>query len=132
VKKYIKMAWRNIWRNKRRTIITIASIFFAMLLSLVMRSFQKGTYSHMVNNVVQSYSGYIQVQDIKYWNEKIIDNSLAYSEDVIEKINAVENVTLAVPRLESFALASSGNNTKGVLVMGIDPEAEDELTLISK
>ena len=125
------MAWRNIWRNRRRTLITIASIFFAMLLSLVMRAFQKGSYSHMVHNVVQSYSGYIQVQDKKYWDEKIIDHSLAYSEDVINQINNIDNVTLAVPRLESFALASHLNNTKGVLVMGIDPDAEDQLTKIS-
>ena len=125
------MAWRNIWRNKRRTLITIASIFFAMLLSLVMRSFQKGSYSHMVHNVVQSYTGYIQVQDKKYWDEKIIDNSLSYSEKLINQINNIKNVTLAVPRLESFALASYGNNTKGAIILGTEPDAENNLTKLS-
>ncbi len=125
------MAWRNIWRNRRRTLITIASIFFAMLLSLVMRAFQKGSYSHMVKNVVQSYTGYIQVQDKKYWDEKIIDNSLAYSEETINKISSVKNVSLVSPRLESFALVSHGNNTKGAIVLGIDPEAENKLTKLS-
>ena len=85
----------------------------------------------MVKNVVQSYTGYIQVQDKKYWDEKIIDNSLAYSEETINKISSVKNVSLVSPRLESFALVSHGNNTKGAIVLGIDPEAENKLTKLS-
>ena len=85
----------------------------------------------MVHNVVQSYTGYIQVQDKKYWDEKIIDNSLSYSEKLINQINNIKNVTLAVPRLESFALASYGNNTKGAIILGTEPDAENNLTKLS-
>ncbi|MFC2118290.1 ABC transporter permease [Bacteroidota bacterium] len=129
---YFKMAWRNLWRNKKRTIITIASIFFAILLSLLMRAMQKGTYSHMLHNVVQSYSGYIQIQQKDFWDEKTIDYSFSNSDDLISKVNSIDNVTLAVPRLESFALASIGNKTKGALVIGIDPNAEDQLTKLAQ
>lgn len=121
---YFILAWRNIWRNKRRTLITAASIFFALFLALIMRSFQVGTYAHMINSVVESYTGFIQIQEEEYWSDRTIDNTFEMSDELYDKIQSSNNVSLVVPRLESFALASSGNKTKGVLVLGVDPEKE--------
>ncbi|MCD4679716.1 MAG: FtsX-like permease family protein [Bacteroidales bacterium] len=129
---YLKLGWRNIWRNKRRTLITIASIFFAMLFALVMRSFQFGSYDHMVNNVVQSYTGFIQVQNKDYWNDKVIDNTFSISDSLIDLVKSSYNITDVVPRLETYALASYKLQTKGVMVIGIQPSVEDHLTHLSK
>ncbi len=125
---YLKIAWRNIWRNKRRTLITTASIFFAMFLALVMRSFQIGSYGHMIRSMVESYTGYIQIQSKDYWDDKTIDNSFEFNEQILKSVEENQNVSLVVPRLESFALASSGEQTKGVLVLGVDPEKEKMMT----
>lgn len=122
------IAWRNLWRNKRRTMITVASVFFAVFFALLMRSLQLGTYDHMFRNVIESYTGYIQVQHEDFWDTKTIDNLLEHTPELEKIIMDDENSVATVPRLESFALASSGTLTKGVLVMGIDPEKE---TLLS-
>lgn len=66
------LARRNIWRNKRRTLITAASIFFAVFFAVIMRSMQLGTYAEMIKNVVSSYTGHIQIHKKGYWNDKII------------------------------------------------------------
>ena len=58
---YITLAWRNIWRNKRRTLITIASVFFALWLALIMRAMQTGSYKHMANGIVEAFTGSIQI-----------------------------------------------------------------------
>ena len=47
-----KIAWRNIWRNKRRTLITVASIMFALFFALIMRGFGKGSYAKMKQNAI--------------------------------------------------------------------------------
>jgi len=125
------MAWRNIWRNKRRTLITAASILFAVLFAILMRSIQLGSYQNMTDNVVQAYTGYIQVFDKDYYDDKTIDNSILIKDDLLELIESQKNVTLALPRLESFALASSGNQTKGIMLVGTDLEREDQLTSLS-
>lgn len=124
----LKMAWRNIWRNKRRTFITMASVFFAVILAVLMRSANTGIYEHMVHNVVSFSSGYIQLHQKGYWNEQSIDNSFKEEEKLYRLISEQTEVTEFVPRLESFALASSDDKTKGVLMLGIVPDKENNIT----
>lgn len=122
---FLKLAWRNIWRNKRRSYITMSSVAFAVLLSCLMMSVQYGTLDHMVNNVVKFYSGHIQIHHDKYWDEKIIDNSLSYNQTFIDSLESIPNAVSVVPRIESFALSAFDTRTKGAMVLGIDPDKED-------
>jgi len=124
----IKIAWRNIWRNKRRTLITVASIFFAVFFALIMRSFQKGSYSHMIKNVVKAYTGYIQIHRAGYTGDETVNNALFYTDSLRQKINLADNVKTLIPRLESFALASSEAQSKVAMVVGIEPEVENKMT----
>ncbi len=126
----IKIAWRNIWRNKRRTLITIASIMFALFFAIIMRGFQVGSYAKMKENAIESYSGYIQIQKKGYWDDKNINNVFPFDQQKIEDFESDSRIKNIIPRLESFALASSGDATKGVAVMGISPEKENRMTKI--
>ncbi|MEZ5069978.1 MAG: FtsX-like permease family protein [Bacteroidales bacterium] len=128
--KNITMAWRNLWRNRRRTMITSASVFFAVLFALFFRSLQLGSYDHMFRNAIEAYTGYIQVQHRDYWDEKVVDHSFPYDPELARRVVAPDNVISDIPRFESFALASNGPQTKGVLVMGVDPEKEEHLSQV--
>ena len=128
----LKLAWRNIRRNKRRTLITAASIFFGVILSTLMSSMQDGTYSKMIDNVVSFYSGYIQIHHPDYWESKSIDDLFVPTDSLIELIGKNRDVKLIVPRMESYALMAFGNNTKGGMVVGIDPDEENKLTKLEQ
>lgn len=123
----IKMAWRNIWRNKKRTLITMLSIFLAVFLSLFTRSMQVGSYGNMISNAVKFSTGYIQIHNDGFWENKSINETFEESDSLKKILNDNSNITFKIPRLESFALASSGQHTKGTLVIGTNPELEDEL-----
>jgi ABC-type lipoprotein release transport system permease subunit len=125
------MAWRNIWRNKRRTVITTASVFFGVVLSAFMSSMQEGSYSQYITAIVNSYSGFLQVHQKGYWDDKVINNSFIYNETLELKLKNVKEITLFTSRFETFSLASSRDVTKGVMVMGIDPDKEDNITNLS-
>jgi len=131
MRSFLKIAWRNLWRNKRRTFITMASVFVAVFLSLATRSMQIGSYDNMIKNAVRLSTGYIQIHDNGYWEDKSINNTFETSLSLYNSVNSNENITLTLPRLESFALGSSGVYTKGVFVIGTDPEIEDSLTNLS-
>lgn len=85
----------------------------------------------MIKNVVSSYTGHIQIHKKGYWEDKIINNTFPENlklENTVLKIQAVNNV---VPRLESFALASYEEQTKGSIVIGINPVKENNMTKLS-
>ena len=81
-----QLAWKNLWRNKRRTLITAASVFFAVFFALVMRSFQLGAYDRLFKNVIESYSGYLQLQHIDYFDDPNLDNSFEIDQSLIDQI----------------------------------------------
>jgi len=108
----LKMAWRNIWRNKRRTLIAAASLYFAIVLAIIMRSLQLGTYDLMIDNAVKSYSGYIQIQDSAYWKDKSIDDMMEDSDELESTIMQTPGVISVLPRLESFSLVPAETKPK--------------------
>lgn len=120
----LKLAWRNLWRNKRRTLITVTSIFAAVFFTIMMRSLQLGAYGHMYKNAIETYSGYIQIQHKDFWDDKTVDNVFEYNDELNSYALSNANVDATIKRFESFALASNGPQTKGIMVMGIDPEKE--------
>lgn len=128
MKKILNLAWRNIWRNKRRTLITAASVFFAVLFSSSMKSLQKGAWNEMIKNVTSLHIGYAQIHAKGFWEERSINTSLEESliKEQLEEIET-EGLIDYLPRIESFALASSGEKSSAVLVVGADLEKEHKL-----
>lgn len=120
----LKLAWRNIFRNKRRSIITISSIIFAVVFSVTMRSLQHGAYDNMLKNIVGNYLGYIQIHYKGFWEEKTIDNSF-YIED-LDSLKANPTIAYINHRIEGFALASHEKESKPVVILGINPSKESE------
>lgn len=120
----LKLAWRNIWRNRKRSIITVVSVLIAVFLSILMRSMQLGMYKHMIDNVVGSYTGYIQIHGKGYWDERSIDNAVTINDELMRKISETKGVEAVLPRLENYGLLSVGELTKVISINGIELEKE--------
>jgi ABC-type lipoprotein release transport system permease subunit len=106
----------------------MASIAFAVLFAIIMKSFQNGVFNNLIKNVVGYYSGYIQIHQKGYWDEQVLDNCFALDNSLIEKLKQNPQINLIVPRLETFVLISKGNSTKGCMLVGTDAVKENELT----
>ncbi len=121
----VRLAWRNIWRQKRRTLLTASSLAIAMLLALFTRSMQEGSYAFNLDNATRFYSGYLQLQHPDFSENKSIDKLLPGDQQFIERIKSIPGLTEYLPRIESFALAAAAEKSKGVIVMGVDPQREE-------
>ncbi|MCH1401682.1 MAG: hypothetical protein L7U78_04075, partial [Schleiferiaceae bacterium] len=104
----LKLAWRNIWRNKGRSAITIAAVMFCVIFAVVLRSFQVGVWEHMVDDIVANNFGYLQVHQKGFWGEQSLDLSMDEGALPVAQWQEVDGVRSVVRRLESFSLVSSG------------------------
>lgn len=122
---YITLAWRNIWRNKRRTVITVSAIVFAVIVAIFMQSLNRGSYEVMIDRMVSFNTGYLQIQDFRYDDEASLDNTFFYDEELRERVlHADDRIRKILPRLQAFMLAANGASARGAMVFGIDPEKE--------
>lgn len=120
----LKLAWRNIWRNKGRSIITIAATMFCVIFAVVLRSFQVGVWEHMVDDIVANNFGYLQIHQKGFWGEQSLDLSMDEAALPMNQWAEVDGVRSVVRRLESFSLVSTEQSNRGSLVLGIEPENE--------
>ena len=114
------LAWKNLWRNKGRTIITISAVAFATLISMIAASLKEGIFGNLIQNIVSSYTGHIQIHLNGYQDEQILENGFIPEEKLKQKIESLSEINMITARLESFALVSSGEKTKGCFIMGIE------------
>lgn len=126
------LAWRNLWRNKRRTIITAGSAFFAVFFAVVMQSVTYGVFGKMIEDMARLSTGHLQVQDSVYLAEPTLDRSLELDPAVLDRAREVAGVEQAMPRLEAIVLASSGDRSMPVQVIGMEPVLEDGVNRFSE
>ncbi len=124
----ILFAWRNLWRNKRRTLLAISSVFSAVVLTLFLASLNYGQDDDIIRNSVSLSLGYLQIQGKGYWNERSFDESFEASDSLLARVRRRPLITHINPRIESVALISHGTETRLSPVLGIDPEMEDGMT----
>ena len=130
MKTLIKIAWRNLWRNRRRTILTASAVVLALLLALIMRSMQLGSYEQMIRAGVNQ-TGDLQVHDTGYWANQSIDRAFFYRKKMGETLHGIHEIKTVLPGLQTFSLASYKKQTKGILISGIDAAAYDKQNHLS-
>jgi putative ABC transport system permease protein len=126
----LKLAWRNIWRNKRRSILTLLAITFATLSAIAMRGVQIGTYDVNIKNAVEMFTGYIQIQRDGYQDNPSLRLSFKNSEAMTNAIGSVESITSYSERVYGNGLISYDQNSYGIMIFGINPETEANTTKI--
>jgi ABC-type lipoprotein release transport system permease subunit len=127
-----KMAWRNIWRNPRRSILTAAAIAFACLLLVFMLSFQFGSYATMINASVRLHTGHLQVQHPQYHDKNEIRLVVSAPDRIAGVLRGLPDIEAYTFRAQGFSLASSAERTHGVLVTGIEPDLEPAVSNIKQ
>lgn len=120
----IKIAWRSIWRNKRRTLITVCSIGLGLTFSIFFISLGAGVYARMVDQATRMQAGHITLEHTEYRDAPSIDLVIAPDAGVSEKIKKLKYVEMTKFIVMGQGIAKSGAGNVPAGIMGVEPSVE--------
>ena len=132
--KYIKLAWRNMWRNWRRTLIASVAIVLGLILLIFMDAFIRGSDQAIYGNAVRLYGGNVQVHAPGYRDmaKRLPLLPLADGDFVVEKVSEQPNVLNASKRINTGGMVSSREGAQPVNITAIEPESESAVSLVAE
>jgi ABC-type lipoprotein release transport system permease subunit len=122
----LKLAWRNLWRNKRRTIITATSIAFGILLTIVFTSLSDGSYGRMIDIAADMASGHITVEPAEYRDHPGTDKVISNTGELMRKLALFKGVTACRERIVGQGMAATAIDSTGMGFIAIDPLKEND------
>ncbi|HEX6034266.1 MAG TPA: ABC transporter permease [Anaerolineales bacterium] len=122
-----KIAFRNIGRNKTRSLLSALAVAVGMALLLLMVAVLEGEMRGAMQNSIRLQSGHLQIRSGSYDENTVSlkwEDLIANPDQVVEKVQSLPQVTAATPRLIASAILTIRDQSKGVQVLGIDPDSE--------
>jgi ABC-type lipoprotein release transport system permease subunit len=126
----LRIAWRNIWRNTRRSIIVLTSIAVGVVAIVLNDGLSVGMISQIFENQIGSFVSNIQIHEKGFNDNKIIQKLVPHPDRVEEILRHSPEVTWFSRRVVTFGLLSSALNSSGVTLVGVEHERESKVSTV--
>ncbi|GIU28862.1 ABC transporter permease [Shewanella colwelliana] len=126
----IKLAWRNLWRNKIRTSTMVCAMVFGLMGVVAMMGFMSGMYGNMIDNAIAWQTSHIQIQSQRYLDDPDINETLINPQPLIEALQRMPQVKAFSTRFLVDGMIASARANRGIRINGIDSLHEAEVTPI--
>ena len=124
------LAFRNLWRNPRRTLVILFAIVLGVWAMIVMGAFMRGISDKMFNDGIQNLTGHIQIHETQYLDDPVINNSIVFNQEIEQILNSNARITKWTTRIRVPAVIASERDTAGITLVGINPALERQLSFI--
>ena len=131
----LRLGWRNLWRNPRRSLITIGGLAFAFAFLIALVGFGRGLSIQMLRNGTEMMVGHIQVHDGRYLPDRALNRTIGGVDGtdwqgLIMRLRRYPKVREAAPRVYGSALVSKGDRSSGAQLVGVEPASERALSRV--
>ncbi len=128
----LKLAWRNIWRNRRRSVIVLVAIAIGLVSLALTDSIYNGVMVQMFEDQVGTHVTHLQVHRAGFNDNKVIQNWLPGPERVDSLLGTDPRVKAYSRRVVAFGIVSSASNSSGISLVGVEPGRERHVTTIAR
>ena len=125
------LAWRNLWRNHRRTIVMVSAIVIGVWAMIFMTALMRGMVNEMLRNGIQALPGHVQVHNPDFRNDPGINNLLPQRDSKIIRTFDSAGFSGWSSRVKVPAVITSERDSRGITLFGIDPIRERDITFVS-
>ena len=122
------LAWRNLWRNHRRTLIMLAAITVGVWAMIFMTALMRGMVDDMLLNGIRNLPGEVQIHNPAYRDDPSINNSIPTPDRALREVLRSPEVEAWTSRVRVPAVISSERDTRGVILLGVEPETEVQVS----
>ncbi|MFW6274910.1 MAG: ABC transporter permease [Spirochaetota bacterium] len=127
----VKLAFRNLLRQKRRTVFTGLSMLVGFVLAGFFIGWADGTYNHMIDKFTRNRLGHIQLHREGYLDKPSLYKTIGSPEEIGSRIDSYDQVESWAPRIYSAGLVSITEKSAGAEIIAVDPQREDRTTAFS-
>ncbi|MGI9325972.1 MAG: ABC transporter permease [Pseudomonadales bacterium] len=127
-----RLAWRNLWRNRRRTLLLSSAVAFALILVVFSRALQFGSHDQMRESATSLLTGQMQIQQRDYQDDPKPRLTVPNADTLLAQLRSREDVVAVSPRLVVFTLVSYSERSFAAQVIGTDIDQEMQVTRILK
>lgn len=129
---FLKLAWRNTLRNPRRTALTVGVVALGVAALVFAWALFDGGNNQSIATMTGTFTGHVQVHRNGYTDDPTLDRTFAASEVDLPKLLALPGVKAASPRLQAPVMVSTDATSRGVLLVGVDPLKEPDVTSLQQ
>lgn len=124
------MAWRNLWKNIRRTFITLFGIAFGVMLAILFTGLQDATWAQTIDLAAKMGTGHVTIQHNKYLDEPSVANFVPNDSKIINRLKRDSRIKDAKGRIIAHGMLATAAQSFGTMVYGLDVESETKETLL--
>lgn len=129
---FLKIAIRNILRNRCRSSLTIAAIAIGFASLVFIRAFVDGSHYQMIENYTDLLSGHIQIHALGFQSDMSLSKNIANPGRISATLKNTPSILASTNRIKDFVLLSSAQNSQGALLIGVDPQNEVRVSKLHK
>lgn len=128
MKTIVILAWRNIWRNKRRSLVVISAVALGIIAMMLSMGIMNAMNGQMLENTISTSLGHIAIHRAGFQDAMNLDRSFQPGPEIIAAVERTPRLRAWAPRVKVQGIARSSETSQGILLVGVDPEKERRTT----
>lgn len=132
MKTFIMLGWRNLWRQKRRSLVVIFSITLGVLMMMFALGLMNGIITQMLDNSISTKLGHLVVHKKGFFENMKIETNFYPDPRIFQALKNDKDIIASAPRVKAFAMIRTSESSRGLIIIGVDPVKEKKVSKMNE